>query len=197
MPPQPTTAAAPTAKAASPAAAKRRGRLTERELLAAFHDGFQRCRPGVMYQLGILLVSLTMIVLPLIYLASIALVIFAVGYHAMNNTAILHMGRGRSGLMAIGVYLAPIVAGVIAVFFMFKPLLARPSSNNRSRSLTRQSEPLLFAFVDRICEVVGARSRRESTSIAMSTPRPVSAAASSACSAATWCSRSVYRSPPV
>lgn len=97
-----------------------------------------------------------MIVLPLIYLAFIGLVIVGVCYHAVYNTTILHMGSGRPRFMAVGIYLAPVVAGVIAVFFMFKPLLARPSSNNRSRSLTRQSEPLLFAFVDRICEVVGA-----------------------------------------
>jgi hypothetical protein len=53
-------------------------------------------------------------------------------------------------------YAAPLIAGPIAILFMFKPLLARPSSHQRSRSLTRQSEPLLFAFVDRVCEAVGA-----------------------------------------
>jgi Zn-dependent protease with chaperone function len=140
-----------------PAAAKPRGRLTERELLSAFRDGYQRRRPGIAYQLGILLVAVTMIVLPMFYLAFIALIIYAVVYHAQNHTALLHMsGSGRAAAMALVIYLAPLVAGPIAVFFMFKPLLARPGGQNRSRSLTRQSEPLLFAFVDRICDVVGA-----------------------------------------
>lgn len=136
--------------------AKFRGRLTERELLASFSKGFQRRRPGIAYQLGILLVAVTMIILPLIYLAFIGLVGYGVYYHAVNNTGIMSSAHGRAAAVALGVYLAPIVAGVIAIFFMFKPLLAPPGSAERSRSLTRQSEPLLFAFVDRLCEVVGA-----------------------------------------
>jgi tetratricopeptide (TPR) repeat protein len=58
------------------------------------------------------------------------------------------------------VYLAPIVAGGILVLFMVKPLFARPSVDTRIRSLTPQSDPLLFAFVARVCEAVGAPAPR-------------------------------------
>ena len=113
-------------------------------------------RPRISYRIGILLISLTMIALPLIYLSFIALVAFGVYYHAMNHTGILSMGHGRSRVFFALAYAAPLVAGPIAVFFMFKPLLARPSRHERSRSLRRESEPLLFAFIDRLCEEVGA-----------------------------------------
>jgi Zn-dependent protease with chaperone function len=67
--------------------------------------------------------------------------------------------HGQVGLSAIYMgllYVGPILAGTIIVFFLIKPLFARPVRYERSRSLTRQSEPLLFAFVDRVCEEVGA-----------------------------------------
>jgi Zn-dependent protease with chaperone function len=55
------------------------------------------------------------------------------------------------------VYAAPIVVGSIVVLFMLKPFFAPPRLAGRRRSFRRDSEPLLFAFVDRVCEAVGAR----------------------------------------
>jgi hypothetical protein len=132
------------------------GRLAQRELFAAFREPFPRARPKLSYRIGILLIALTMVVLPLIYLAFIALTGFGVYYHAAHHTALLSLGHGRARLLSGLVYVAPLIAGPIAVFFMFKPLLARPSRFERSRSLRRESEPMLFAFVDRLCEEVGA-----------------------------------------
>jgi hypothetical protein len=156
-------AAQPAASASPPVptAAKTRSPLTKQELLAAFREPLPRSSPSFAYRAGILITALTMIVLPLIYLAFIALIGFGVYYHAVHNTAIVGMGTGRARVFSVLLYAAPLVAGPIAVFFMFKPLLARPSRMERSRSLTRQSEPLLFGFVDRICDEVGAaRPRR-------------------------------------
>lgn len=109
-----------------------------------------------MYRIGILLIAGAIVVLPLVYLSFIALVGYGVYYHAVNDTTLLSMGYGRARVLAVMIYIAPILAGSIGVFFMLKPLLARPSHQERSRSLTRQSEGLLFTFVDRICEEVGA-----------------------------------------
>ncbi len=97
-----------------------------------------------------------MVILPLIYLAFIALIAYGIVYHAQHDTALLNMGYGSSRIFAALAYAGPLIAGPIAIFFMFKPLLARPSQLSRSRSLKRQSEPLLFVFVDRICDDVGA-----------------------------------------
>ena len=131
-------------------------RLTQEQLFAGFTGTFRRPRVRIFYRLGLVLVALTMITLPLIYLSFIAGIGLGVYYHAVNHTALLEFGSGRARLLSASLYLAPFVAGPIAAFFMFKPLFARPSSKERYRSLTRQSEPLLFAFVDRLCETVGA-----------------------------------------
>jgi predicted Zn finger-like uncharacterized protein len=159
-PPPPSAKATPSASSTgvktSPPAAKPRGRLTEKELFAAFREPFPRARPRISYRVGILLITLTMVILPLTYLAFIGLVGYGVYYHAVNHTWLLEMGHGRSRAFIALAYAAPLIAGPIAVFFMFKPLLAQPSRQQRSRSLRRESEPLLFAFIDRICEEVGA-----------------------------------------
>lgn len=98
-----------------------------------------------------------MVLLPVVYLAIIGLTIWAVQYHARYDTSVLEMGTGRARLFMVLVYAAPIVVGVIMIFFMLKPLFARPLMMGRTRSLTRQGEPRLFAFVDRVCEAVGSR----------------------------------------
>ena len=58
--------------------------------------------------------------------------------------------------MALVVYVAPLVVGAIVIVFMFKPLFAPPAEEGRRRSITSQSDPLLFEFVQRICALVGA-----------------------------------------
>jgi len=49
-----------------------------------------------------------------------------------------------------------LIAGAILVFFMVKPLLARPAKMGRGRVLEHGAEPVLFAFVSRIAQIVGA-----------------------------------------
>lgn len=136
--------------------AKPLGRLTIAELSSAFRQPFPRRRPNIAYRVGIVLISFATILLPLIYLAFIALIGFGVYFHAQHDTSLLQMGTGKARIFAILVYAGPLIAGPIAIFFMFKPLLARPISHERYRSLTRQSESLLFSFTDRICDEVGA-----------------------------------------
>lgn len=150
-------AAKSAAAAPAPAAKPLTKPLTEAELMAAFQGEFQRVRMPLGYRLGIFLAAIVMVGLIVVYLALIALVAYGTYYHAVNDTSLAAMGgTGRGRLFMVLVYLAPIFTGMVIVFFMFKPLLARPAQRERSRSLTRQSEPLLFAFVDRICETVGA-----------------------------------------
>ena len=126
-------------------------------LLNGFQGPIKRSRPSIAYLLSALVVALFMLLLPLIYLGIIALVGYGVYFHAVNDTGMLAADvRGRAKVMILIAYLAPIVCGAIAVVFMIKPLFARRASHSRTRSLVRESEPLLFAFVDRICETVGA-----------------------------------------
>ncbi len=107
--------------------------------------------------MGILIAAAVMIILPAVYVALIAAAGWGVYYHAANHAGIIEMGTGRARLVALGLYVGPMVAGGIMVLFMLKPLFARPVNTRRTRSLTRQAEPVLFGFVDRICKAVGSR----------------------------------------
>ena len=49
-----------------------------------------------------------------------------------------------------------IIAGSIAVLFMLKPLFARTVTHSGQVSLNRGGQPLLFEFVERICDTVHA-----------------------------------------
>jgi hypothetical protein len=153
---RPARAAAPAVIAATPARPKSREQL-QAEILAALSGQIAPARVSWTYGLAALLVALVMVLLPLLYVALIALVAMAMYYHAVHDVGIFAMGHGgRGGLMMLLIYAGPLVAGVILIFFMFKPLLARPAKSDRGRSLGRPAEPLLFAFVERICALVGA-----------------------------------------
>ncbi len=150
-PPQsrPVTPAAPQAPASD------RGHL-ETELLAGFRADIEPVDVPLLYRVGILLVAIVMILLPLAYLAVIGLTGLGVYYHVTHHAGMLELGSGRGKLFVVLAYLAPVVAGAILVLFMLKPLFARQANAGRTRSLTRQGEPLLFAFVDRVCQAVGS-----------------------------------------
>lgn len=151
-PPDVTSQRPATAPADDEAALAQR----EQEILGAFQGDIERVRVSLTYRLGILVVALVMVTLPAIYVALIGLVCYLTYFHAIYSTGILQMGVGRLWLFVLLAYLAPLVVGTILVFFMIKPLFARPARQRRIRSVTRKSDPLLFAFVDRVCGVVGS-----------------------------------------
>ena len=58
-------------------------------------------------------------------------------------------------------YATPAVAGVVLMFFMVKPILARPSKRQESLQVDADAEPMLSAFIDEIRPQVRApRPRR-------------------------------------
>ena len=149
------TAAAPKAAKAKPTGPQAaEAKLTVERLVSAFEGPIDPVRTTLLYRVGILLSLLTMLVLPLVYLALIAGACYGVYYHAVNHTGIFEGARGRASVYAFLLYLAPLLAGPIMILFMVKPLFARPAKHQKTRSLNRQHEPVLFAFVDKICETV-------------------------------------------
>lgn len=151
--------------AATPSAAAKRTprdsktpnkRLTEQRIRSSLTGPIKPVRPKLTYRLGVLLATFAMLLTPVVYAALIAATGYGVYYHAINHTEILTAARGRGAVLAALVYAAPLVVGPILVFFMMKPFFSRPRYDQRSRSLVRENEPLLFAFVDTICEAVRA-----------------------------------------
>lgn len=125
-------------------------------IFQGFSGPMEPVRVTMRYRLGALVTALFMVLLPLVYLAIIALVIYGVYLHAVHNTGIIGAARGRGAILTLIVYVAPLVIGGISIFFMIKPLFARAGSDGRTRSLTPMSDPLLFEFVERVCQLVRA-----------------------------------------
>ncbi len=125
-------------------------------LMQKLEGDFPPVKRSPMYMAGIVMATLVMLLLPVLYIALIALTGYGVYYHAVNHVGMLGYGRGRAMIFVFLAYIAPIFAGSVLVAFMIKPLFARPANEVRTRSLTPQGEPLLFAFVKRLCELTGA-----------------------------------------
>ena len=158
LPPAGEAAKTPSkAQAAPAAAAPAQGRpVTASEILAAFQGTIEPVNVSTSYRLGIFLVTLVMLLLPVVYMAVIGLVGYLVYLHARYDVGLIGVGHGRAHGQAVMIYLAPIVAGAILLLFMIKPLFARSSQDFKKRSVDPQREPVLFAFVERVCTAVGA-----------------------------------------
>ncbi|AGA24550.1 M48 family metalloprotease [Singulisphaera acidiphila] len=146
-----------SAKGVRQAAAPTEITRTPAEILAAFQGEIEPFRPSPLYSLWLLVVAGFMVLLPLIYVALIGLVISALVYHAVNDVTIFQNARGSGALkIAVLIYLVPLISGAVIVMFMLKPLFAKSAKKTNNRVLDPQVEPLLYAFIDGVCESVGA-----------------------------------------
>jgi Zn-dependent protease with chaperone function len=127
------------------------------QVLGAFQGSFPRVRRSFLYRFAMMLVAVVTILLPIVYLMMIAGVGWLVYYHVTHHHGMLTWGYGIRGRALIMIaYAAPVVVGAILIFFMTKPIFARPARQPRIRSLTADGEPLLFKLVERICDAVHA-----------------------------------------
>lgn len=130
--------------------------LTPAQIAAAFAGGVSRSGVGLFYQLGLVIVAITMVLLPLVYFALIGAAGWGVYWWATHGTFLLTHAHGRAMLIALLLYVTPLLAGVVVVFFMFKPLLARRAPAAQPLALNPAAEPVIFALVRCICDAVGA-----------------------------------------
>jgi len=146
------SSAEPSQTPASPAAP------TAAEVVAAFTGPVPRTPAAFFYRLGLVLVSLMMVLLPLVYLAMVVAAGWGVYYYATHFAWLLEStrGGGRAYLFKLMLYLGPLFVGLVLVFFMVKPLFARRAPSAQPLALNPDVEPTLFAFIARICELVGA-----------------------------------------
>jgi Zn-dependent protease with chaperone function len=150
------TNAAPVAGVLEAVGETRRTR-TPAEILAGFRGEIEPFRPTPLYRLWILIIAGFMLLLPLVYVGVVGLVVWAVIYHAVNDATVFQSARGGGAMKgAFLVYFGPIVAGVVVIAFMLKPLFAKSAKGQGQRVLDPDKEPLLYAFVDGVCSSVGA-----------------------------------------
>jgi Zn-dependent protease with chaperone function len=122
-------------------------------------EPLKTARPSIFYVLGLFIVAFFMLLLPLVYLAMIGGVVYGAYYHAVHNVDVLnpgHVGSSHGMLLRIVAYGGPFVIGALLVFFMSKPLLARPSREEDPLTLDRAQEPALFVFIQKLCVLLGA-----------------------------------------
>jgi Zn-dependent protease with chaperone function len=120
----------------------------------AFAGTIEPTRLPAAYRFGLMIVGAAMLLLPLVYLGSIALTARAVWWHLTTNAGILG-GRGNAQGRLL-VYVGPALVGLVLMFFMVKPILARPSRERDPIPLDPGTEPVLIAFIQAICRQVRA-----------------------------------------
>ncbi|MCC9609076.1 M48 family metalloprotease [Blastopirellula sp. JC732] len=161
-------AAAATAEKPVPEAPPKRKRNDQErrdEVMGAFKGEFERPEVKPTYVASAAIVSVVMVALPMVYLAIIGTLACGVGLY-VGLSAIAWYESADSWNHPNHDYFVTIVRGILfvippvivctAIFFLIKPLFARPAYIHRTRSLTEKSDPLLFEFVYKICELVGA-----------------------------------------
>ncbi len=133
-----------------------------RSLAAAFERAIDPVPVSLAYRCGLLMVTCAMLLLPLLYLALIALVVFGLYYHATTSVRLFTSdGPLRHIFLRVLLYVTPLVAGTIMVAFMIKPLFARSARRVSPYAIDRAREPVLFEFVERIAAAIGAPMPRE------------------------------------
>lgn len=128
--------------------------LVLREVLQSFRGDFPPVRRTAAYRASALVIAAATLLLPTLYLALVATVAYLLFLHA--TTSLTAVAAMRSWVALVFLYVGPLVAGAVLLFFMVKPLFARRSRARRLRTLEFGQEPLLFAVVTRVAQAVGA-----------------------------------------
>jgi hypothetical protein len=128
----------------------------QRRILAALDADIARPRPGILYRTSLLVVSGLVVLLPLLYVALAAALAWFGFWYATNFAPTMGQAHVGSLKLRIILYIAPVLACAVTVLFMLKPLFAPAARVEEGPTLSRKSEPFLFAYVDRICDHVGA-----------------------------------------
>jgi Zn-dependent protease with chaperone function len=128
------------------------------ELVGAFGGPIRRTRPSFFYQIGLVLVSLMMVLLPLIYVAMVAAAGWGLYYFATHFSFILKPMRGGSRIYILQMilYFGALFVGLVLVLFMIKPLFARRPRHAQPLAMNPGVESTLYAFIAKICDLVGA-----------------------------------------
>lgn len=90
-----------------------------------------------------------MAMLPLLYLSFIAATIIGLAWHTEINATLINE---QPVFLYTLLYLAPIIAGVFIIFFLAKPLLAKPAGQCTSTTLNKKNNTLFLSYVSKIAE---------------------------------------------
>lgn len=109
------------------------------ELLNSFQGQIEPVESSAGYGLSLVLVAIFMVLLPMVYIG----MIFGIAYWML-----------KLGVLGI-------IVGSILLLFLIKPIFVWPGRSPGIREVTPDQEPLLFSFIDRLCQIVGAPMPRQ------------------------------------
>lgn len=107
------------------------------------------------YAFALAVTALLMVLIPVAYLSLTVAIGYGIYLYLIHAAGFIFSG-GSGALMRIILYLGPPLAGVIMIFFMFKPLLAKPSNEETCDPVDISDEPEFMKFVNSIARAVGA-----------------------------------------
>ena len=121
-------------------------------------------RPSPLYQCGLALVTVAMLILPCLYAALTALAGFGVHYfatHYFTEIWAWPVGHSKYGvLLKVVCAFTPLLVGAAIVIAMVKPLFARRPARMQPLALNPEIDTRAYEFVHGICALVGARAPR-------------------------------------
>jgi Zn-dependent protease with chaperone function len=130
--------------------------ITAAELKTALGGSVPRCRISLFYQAGLLLVAFFMLLLPPAYVAFGTFAGYCVYWYAVHGLELFSSFSGSIHLLILKVllYVGPLVGGMVAVFFMLKPILARRPKRAEPVELNPAQHPRLYQFIAQLSDLL-------------------------------------------
>jgi Zn-dependent protease with chaperone function len=130
--------------------------ITAGELKAALAGTVPRGGISVFYQFGLLMVAMFMVLLPLAYVAFVGGIAWGTYWYGVHARVLFSGFTGGIYVLFLKViiYFGPLLGGVVAVFFMFKPILARPHRRAEPVELNPAHHPRLYQFIAHLCDTL-------------------------------------------
>lgn len=138
------------------------GTATDSERLAAFvaslpHGAREpRRRPSARYILGVLAAVIAVVLVPLLYVATVLGAAAGWLWWLMKGEAALPVVLGRVDQGGLILYAGPLVVGAALVAALLRPFFLRNDASPPRVRLTETDDPLAFALVHRMCDAAGA-----------------------------------------
>jgi Zn-dependent protease with chaperone function len=126
------------------------------ELKDALAGTVPRRRISVFYQFGLLVVAVFMVLLPVAYLAFVATIAYGTYWYGAHAGAMFTDFTGGLHVLIFKaiIYFGPLLAGSVAVFFMFKPILAGRRKRAEPIELNPALHPRLYQFIAHLSDLL-------------------------------------------
>jgi len=104
------------------------------------------------YRIGLIGVVAGLCALPIIYFAIVGAIVFGIWFHATHDLWAL----GEHGIWGLVLYVGPLIIGPALIWFMLRPFFGKRAAAIIPQEITAETEPRLFDFIYRVCDLVRA-----------------------------------------